>query len=398
MRVLIASLSHFCDLPGGAQRIVDEEASALRDRGHDVWVLATGTLSQPEHEARDGIHLLRYVPEKVAAWNPARRSGHQRASTAVLRQYLPRVDAIHGHSPLPYLAALNLYGGSVHACYEIHSPARMEMAIVWRNSGLLRRAFAPLGLALISRMEEECLRRSTIVAAKSQYTIDCIAGIHGSKLARSIRLLPGWVDTSRYVPVQDRKRGKEQMGWPTDVPILFTLRRLTQRMGLDRLIDATQRLRSEGLDFRLMIAGSGPMRGKLEEQARALKVDDIVGFMGRLEDEQLPLAYGSCDAFVLPTAELECFGLIALEALSAGRPVLATPAGAIPEILRKFEPSWLSRSPAVDDIAELLRRFLAGRLPEHDPAYLHKLTHQQYSRELLAPSHIDAWYGSSAHV
>jgi glycosyltransferase involved in cell wall biosynthesis len=48
-----------------------------------------------------------------------------------------------------------------------------------------------------------------------------------------------------------------------------------------------------------------------------------VTFLGRVEDRLLPLAYAACDAFVLPTRALECFGLIALEALSAGRPVLS---------------------------------------------------------------------------
>jgi glycosyltransferase involved in cell wall biosynthesis len=139
-----------------------------------------------------------------------------------------------------------------------------------------------------------------------------------------------------------------------------------------------------------MIGGSGTLRERLEEQARTLEISKLVTFLGRVEDRELPLAYAACDAFVLPTAELECFGLIALEALSAGRPVLATPVGAIPEIIRKFDSSWLARSAEVEDIADLLRQYLAGKLSEYDPAQLHDHVHLDYSRELVLGEFIEA--------
>jgi glycosyltransferase involved in cell wall biosynthesis len=393
MKVLLTCIAHFWDQRGGEPRIVHDEATELRRRRDDVWVLARGKLGQPEYEINNGIHLLRYVPAKVAPWNPARSSGHQEAAKAVLARHLSQVDAIHGHSPLSYLAALDTYGNSVHSSYTIHSPARMEMAIVWKNSGLLRRITAPAGLAAINRMEEACLRRSGVITALSQYTIDCIARIHGEKLARTVRLLPGWVDTSQYVPVENREQAKRQLGWPTDIPVLFTLRRLSPRMGLDLLLDASCRLRNEGIRFHLMVGGSGPLRSKLEEQSKTLGLSNAVTFMGQISDEKLPLAYAACDAFVLPTAALECFGLIALEALSAGRPVLATPVGAIPEIIGKFDPSWLSQSAAVDDIADLLRRFFEGRLAVHSPAQLHELAHRHYSRDSLVPAYIETVIG-----
>jgi glycosyltransferase involved in cell wall biosynthesis len=396
MKVLILSIAHFADTPGGGPRLVQDEARALDRRGDQVWVLAPGTAAQPEHEVRDGIHLLRYVPAPVAPWNPARSSGHQRAVRALLARHLPQVDAVHGHAPLPYLAALDFYGDSVHFCYDIHSPARMEMEVIWRHSGLRKKLTAPVGLAMINRMERECIRRSNAVSAESQYTIDCIRRIHGEQLAARVRLLPGWVDSSRYTPVDDRERAKAQLGWPAGVPILFTLRRLAPRMGLDRLLDAAHRLQSEGVGFHLLIGGSGPLRAKLEQQSQRLGLAGAVTFLGRLKDEQLPLAYAACDAFVLPTADLECFGLIAVEALSAGRPVLATPVGAIPEILRQFDPAWLARSASAEDIAGLLRSFLAGRLPQHSPAELHERARRHYSRDLLVPAYIDAMIGGNA--
>lgn len=390
MKVLIAANGHFYDRPTGSARVAFDEAVELEHSGEEVWVLAPGAPSLTEHEVRDGVHLLRYVPSKVAGWNPARGSSHQKPATDVLAHYLPQVDAVHGHVPLPYLAALDFYGGSVHSCYTIHSPARMEMAIVWRNSGFVRRITVRAGLALINRMEAECLSRSHVITALSQYTIDCVCKIHGKELARTVQWIPGWVDTSRFAPVEDREGAKAQLGWPTGLPVLFTLRRLEPRMGLDRLLAACHRLHAEGFKFHLVIGGSGPLRGRLEAQAMALEMGNLVTFIGRVEDRELPLAYAACDAFVLPTTELECFGLIALEALSAGRPVLATPVGAIPELIHKFDSSWLARSAETVDIADLLRRYLAGKLPAHAPSQLHNQIHSDYSREKVLGEFIQA--------
>src|ERR1700722_7833183 len=146
MRVLLVGIAHFCDSQGGSQRIVYDEAVELESRGHEVWVLAPGDPARPEHEVKNGIHLLRYVARKLGEWNPSRRSIHQQASRAVLAKYLPQVDAIHGHAPLAYLAALDHFGSTTHSCYTIHSPVRMEMAIVWRSAGILRKLVAPAAL------------------------------------------------------------------------------------------------------------------------------------------------------------------------------------------------------------------------------------------------------------
>ena len=300
---------------------------------------------------------------------------------------------VHGHVPLSSAAAFRFYGNSAHTCYTIHSPSGMEMAIEWRNSSLARRLTKSVGISMLNRIEAACLTRPQVVTALSQYTKECLREIHGAKVADRILVIPGWVDTARFVPLEDRSAAKQRLGWPADRPVLFTLRRLTARMGLDRLLDACHQILSEGIRFHLVLGGDGPLRKTLEQQAERLGISSSISFAGRLSDDLLPLAYGACDAFVLPTAALECFGIIALEALSAGRPVLATPIGAIPEILRKFEPEWLAQSAQVGDIASLLRRYLKGELPDHSPVSLHDKVHQGYNSARRLDEFIDTTVG-----
>ena len=151
------------------------------------------------------------------------------------------------------------------------------------------------------------------------------------------------MDLDRFRIVEDRDQVKRRLGWPTDRPVFLTVRRLVPRMGLDRLVQAAAMLRSAGRSFRLVIGGSGPLRGRLEALVAELDLGDIRQPAGvHRRGGTCPRCTEAADAFVLPTSELECFGLPVLESLACGRPVLAAPAGAIPELLRPFEPSWLA--------------------------------------------------------
>jgi glycosyltransferase involved in cell wall biosynthesis len=75
----------------------------------------------------------------------------------------------------------------------------------------------------------------------------------------------------------------------------------------------------------LMIVGEGPLEPELRRLAVELGIDDRVRFAGRVEDEQLPACYQACDAFVLPSlARTEAFGVVQVEAMAAGLPVVST--------------------------------------------------------------------------
>jgi glycosyltransferase involved in cell wall biosynthesis len=84
---------------------------------------------------------------------------------------------------------------------------------------------------------------------------------------------------------------------------------------------------------------------------------------------------------VLPTAELECFGIIALEALACGCPVLANAVGSIPEILNNFERSWLTSTPDAKGVANLMLDFLNRKLPVHLGQELREKVISKYSKQ-----------------
>src|SRR5437667_2488685 len=129
-------------------------------------------------------------------------------------------------------------------------------------------------------------------------------------------------------------------------------------MGLDLLIRAMAILKRDRPEALLLIGGVGSVRQELESFSEALGLREQVRFLGFIPDEALPLYYPAADVFILPTRELEGFGLVTVEALACGTPVLGTPVGATPEILVPLSPALVFRGLAPETMAEDLRRFL----------------------------------------
>jgi glycosyltransferase involved in cell wall biosynthesis len=98
-------------------------------------------------------------------------------------------------------------------------------------------------------------------------------------------------------------------------------------------------------------------------------LDDRATLLGRVSDQRLPVLYRSCDVFVLPTLALECFGIIILEALASGKPVIATPVAAIPELLSQIFPAGLLPETSASALAQAMsRQIQAGAGGERSPA------------------------------
>jgi rhamnosyl/mannosyltransferase len=117
-----------------------------------------------------------------------------------------------------------------------------------------------------------------------------------------------------HVPPSERPRGR---------PIVLFVGRLVPYKGAAVLLEATR-----GLDADVMLVGDGPERAALEARARALGVADRVTFLGNVGNEQLCALYSACDLFVLPSiTRQEAFGLVQIEAMARGKPVISTDLG-----------------------------------------------------------------------
>ena len=178
--------------------------------------------------------------------------------------------------------------------------------------------------------------------------------------AGKIRVVPGGVDIQQFQPSPDRHAARQRLGWPTDRKIVFCVRRLVKRMGLENLLEAFAETSKSHSDALLVIGGRGPLAEELRARAATLQLGDRVYFAGFLADADLPHAYSAADFSIVPSVALEGFGLITVESMACGTPVLVTPSGGLPETVRGLDPSLILRDSSVGALVEGLQRGFSG--------------------------------------
>ncbi len=178
-----------------------------------------------------------------------------------------------------------------------------------------------------------------------------------------VRVVPGGIEANRFALTLSRQEARQMLGWPTDRPIVLSIRRLVRRMGLERLIEAMVQVRRQIPEILLLIAGRGPLAEALQAQIEAHQLQQHVRLVGFVPDTQLPFAYRAADLTIVPTVALEGFGLITLESLAAGTPVLVTPVGGLPEAVRGLSESLILEAATKEALADGLIEALTGRRP-----------------------------------
>jgi len=173
--------------------------------------------------------------------------------------------------------------------------------------------------------------------------------------AERVAVIPCGVNLERF-PLQDRARCRAVLGLPQGDRVLLSVGRFAPVKGLDLLLDALARVPNRG-SLRLLVAGGDGPDGegarRLGARAAQLGVGEQVRFLGRLPQEELPSHYGAADALVLPS-HYESFGLVPLEALSCGTPVIATRVGAMGDVIRPGVNGFLAEEPAPEALARAL--------------------------------------------
>lgn len=201
-------------------------------------------------------------------------------------------------------------------------------------------------------------------AAKVIALSDAFAG-HLERIYRvdpaRIVVIPGGVDCARFAVQESRTEARRRLGWPADRATILTVRRLAKRMGLRELIASMAGVRRAVPDVYLVVAGRGELAQELERQVEDLDLRDTVKLIGFVPDELLPLAYHAADLTIVPSQELEGFGLITAESLAAGTPVLVTPVGGLPETVAALSPELVLEGSRTIDLSTGLTEALKGR-------------------------------------
>ncbi|MEK7367247.1 MAG: glycosyltransferase, partial [candidate division NC10 bacterium] len=302
----------------------------------------------PDAVRLDGVEVLHLPADRSRPWawvfGPARRAGRLAAGLAadvtIVYQPITASGVVRrGCAPLIYV-----FLSSAAEEYRTRHPA-----------GPIHRAAS----ALLHRIEGRVLARADRVAVLSEFSRDQLARCHTLDPADVLRI-PGGVDPAVFRPAEDRAALRRLLDLPPGGPLLITVRNLVPRMGLEDLIRAMAAVTAAFPEATLLLGGAGPLRADLERLAEAAGVAARTRFLGYVPEERLPDLLRAADLFVLPTRMLEGFGLVTVEALACGTPVVGTPVGATPELLGPLGAGLLLSGVGPVPLAEgILRRLRA---------------------------------------
>jgi D-inositol-3-phosphate glycosyltransferase len=212
------------------------------------------------------------------------------------------------------------------------------------------------------RVEHRLARQADRIVCASQHEKHLLARLYDADPER-IAVVPCGVDLDLFQP-QDKETARRALGLPLagDERIILFVGRIEPLKGIDILINAAAQLGDES-DFHVLIVG-GDRRSRrqvshLQELASDLGIGERVCFLGAVDHEQLPLYYNAADICVVPSF-YESFGLVALEAMACGTPVVASRVGGLTGTVRDGETGYLISWRCPEPFAERLELLLGN--------------------------------------
>lgn len=335
----------------GLGRAVCDLAVAQAQLGHDVHVV-TNSLGGRDPDLRvDGVEVHRITfppppkpPDDTTAVIQFNVLLAQKVA-ALGRQGLAP-DVVHVHDWLTVLAgraAVHLHPGA-RLALTIHdtahgkhfgqlTPPQQYSAFLERYGG----AAADLVICCSEHVRQELIQHYHVPAAK-------------------IALLPCGVQGSRFVVDVDLPAFTQLFAAPGDRVILY-VGRLDAEKGLPTLLEALARVLVVIPEARLVLAGKGVRQAQLQEQARELQLSDRLSFAGYVQDAALAALYQAAAVLAVPSL-YEPFGLVALEGMACGKPVVASAVGGLREIVVDGETGLLVPPGNAAALANALLRVL----------------------------------------
>jgi len=352
MKIAFITFQYPPFVQGGAGTYAYNLTRELAGLGHEVHVIAPRVAGCGKESAEEGlfVHRLSFLNRPFLAALSFWFSLWKDFSS--LEQRAGGFDIVHDNGLSAF--SLNSKAVSYPRVVTIHHLARTTLKAV--EASLLRRVRNLRGeIALSPLIEPLCMKRADRIIAVSQFTkrdITSVFDIPESKIA----IIHHGVHPEDFVfPEEARVKLRSTLGINSQPMILFA-GKLAPRKGVDILLRALPQVLRE-MEVKLVLAGSGNQRD-YQQLAEALGISDKLRFLGRVPDDTLRLLFSSCDLFVLPS-RLEGLGIVILEAMAAGKPVVATNVGGIPELIESGQNGILVETNNERELASAIVKVLS---------------------------------------
>jgi glycosyltransferase involved in cell wall biosynthesis len=330
---------------GGPALHVAYLTAGLRKRGYDTTLVA-GSLARGEDSmafvaAGLDVDVVR-IDELGREISPLRDLLATVRLARLIRRERPQI--LHTHTAK---------AGTVGRVAALLAGSRRPPIIVHTFHGhVLRGYFGPVRSRLFRLLERWLASNTTALVAVSPQVRDDLVALGVAPREQFIVIRLGIELDERVGAEQNgRAESRRYLGIPGDRFAVGWIGRMTAVKRTDDVLVAFQQLRDRGIDACLCMVGDGPDREHLERRAQELGVVRDTLFLG-YQEEVAPF-YAAFDALVLPSGN-EGTPVSAIEALAAGRPVVATRVGGVPDVVRDGEDGFLVEAGATTDLADRL--------------------------------------------
>lgn len=191
------------------------------------------------------------------------------------------------------------------------------------------------------------LNNADQIVTVSKRNFDCVQKL---KISTNTKIIPNGYDHNLF-KLMDKGECREKINLPLDKKIILTVGNLADVKGHKYLIKAMKKVVDHRKDILCVIIGSGRLKNKLEDQIKELRLERFVKLVGGMIHDEIPIWMNACDIFVLPSLS-ESFGVVQIEAMACGKPVVATYNGGSEEIITSEDYGLLCESANSEELAE----------------------------------------------
>lgn len=324
MRVVLFTTDYLPNVGGVATHVL-ELAQALCAAGHGAAVL-TNVLDPAGSASEDACPPVVRVRERLR-WSPIRRARRLQFALNLLPYtlgLLRKCDLVHFHTVDPLagmLSAMCSYYPMIatnHTSMFVEEAGDAHKATPWRRF----------------------LRRMDGVIAPSEELARLTETVTGNALP--VRYLPNGVDARRFHPDVCGAGLRKRYGVRPDERLIVCPRRLVSKNGCVHLARALRSILRLQPQVRLLFAGDGPERIRIQAELDAADCLDTTIFAGNVPNSEMPAIYAAADVVVVPSL-IEATSIAVLEAMATARPVVASDVGGIPALIEEGETGCLVR-------------------------------------------------------
>ena len=306
---------------GGIEKVSYEQSKRLAESGYEIDVL-TSKIEGQNRNPEKGIRVFPYsslkIAERFGVPYPILTVGAFKQFSDLIR----KCDIVHAHGHVYMSSCL---AGKLAKKYK------KPFIVTQHNTWIDYKS----GLNVLENVNDELIGKTVLKDADrtltvSKETLKYVLRLGADKETTSV--MYNGVDTNCFCSIQ-KNESRKKLDLPEDRKIVFSVRRLVYKNGIDTLIDSAKLAAKDYPDILFVVAGKGPSKGLIEDRIKELGIEKNIKLTGFVLDELLPVYYNAADYFILPSASGEGLPLVLFEAMSCGLPVIATTVGGTPEIV-----------------------------------------------------------------